>query len=91
MSGFATQTGGYKNLTATANVSPIPCKVLGVFVSTETTATVQLYDSATTTTTAPITGAIAVAAGTWYTIPVGTSAGLYVAITGTADVTVVFA
>ena len=91
MSGSALQTGGYKRITATGNVSPIPCKMLGFFVSTETTATVRIYDSATNTTTTPVTDAVSVAAGSWYTLPVGLSKGLYVVVTGTADITVVFA
>ena len=91
MSGAALQTGGYKNITATGNVSPIPCKVLGVFVASATTGSIALYDSATNTTTKPITGAVSAAGGTWYNIPVGTSAGLYVVITGTVNATVVFA
>ena len=91
MSGFALQTGGYKKITATGNVSAIPCKLVGIFVSTATAGTIQVYDSATNTTTAPITGAVAAVGGTWLTIPVGTSAGLYVVITGTVDATVVFA
>ena len=90
MSGFASQTGGYKNITATANVSPIPCKVLGVFVSTETTATVQLYDSATTTTTAPIVSVFTPVAATYYTIPASASSGIYVVISGTVSATVFF-
>ena len=91
MSGFASQTGGYKKITATGNVSPIPCKLVGIFISTATAGTVQVYDSATNTTTAPITGAVAAVGGTWLTIPVGVESGIYVVITGTVDATVVFA
>ena len=91
MSGFASQTGGYKQISATGNVSPIACKLLGIFVSTATAGTIQVYDSATNTTTAPITGAVAAVGGSWLTIPCATEAGIYVVITGTVDATVVFA
>jgi len=91
MSGFASQTGGYKKISATGNVCPIATKLLGIFVSTATAGTIQVYDSATTTTTDPITGAIAAVGGSWLTIPVGVESGIYVVITGTVDATVVFA
>ncbi len=70
MSGIASQVGAYKNISATGNVSKVPCKMLGFFVSTESTGTVRIYDSATTTTSTPVTDTIAVNAGTWYNLPV---------------------
>lgn len=91
MSGIASQVGAYKNISATGNVSKVPCKMLGFFVSTESTGTVRIYDSATTTTSTPVTDTISVNAGTWYNLPVALTAGMYVVIGGTADVTLVFA
>lgn len=92
MSGFASQTGGYKYITATGNISAYPCKTVGIFVSTATaTPTITVYDSATTTTTDKIINTFTPTAGTWYTIPVSTSAGLYVVIGGTVTATVVYA
>ena len=91
MSGIASQVGAYKNISATGNVSKVPCKMLGFFVSTESTGTVRIYDSATTTTSTPVTDTIAVNAGTGYNLPVALTAGMYVVIGGTADVTLVFA
>ena len=91
MSGFASQTGGYKKITATGNVSAIPCKLVGIFVSTATAGTIQVYDSATTTTTDPIVATFTPTGGTWYTIPCATESGIYVVIGGTVNATVVFA
>jgi hypothetical protein len=83
-------TGGYKNITATGNVSPVTTDLLGIFVSTSTSGTITIYDSATTTTSAPITGTFNVTAGTWYAIPASASAGLYIVVGGTLNATVIF-
>jgi hypothetical protein len=92
MSGFASQTGGYQQLSATANVSAYPCKLVGVFVSAaSSTPTITVYDSATTTTSTKIVDTFTPTAGTWYTLPMSTSAGLYVVFGGTVSATVVFA
>lgn len=91
MSGVALQVGGYKNITATGNVAPIGTKLLGIFVSTTTAGTFAVYDSATTTTTAPITGTVTPTAGTFYTIPAAASSGVYVVVGGTLNATVFFA
>jgi hypothetical protein len=81
-------SGGYKVVTATGNVSPIATDMLGVFVSTA--GTFQVYDSATTTTTAPITGVVTATAGTWYQIPASCSAGIYIVAGGSLNATVFF-
>lgn len=92
MSGFALQTGGYKQISATGNVSAYPCKMVGIFVSAaSSTPTITVYDSATTTTTAKVVDTFTPAAGTWYTIPAATAAGLYVVIGGTVSATVIYA
>ena len=83
-------TGGYKLITATGNVSPVPTDMLGIFVSTTSSGTFVVYDSATTTTTTPITGTVTPTAGTWYSIPASASAGLYIVVTGTLNATVIF-
>ena len=92
MSGIATQVGGYKNITATGNVAPIGSKLLGIFVaSASSTPTIAVYDSATTTTTDPIAATFTPSAGTFYTIPAATEAGIYIVIGGTVNATVFFA
>ena len=92
MSGFASQVGGYKQISATGNVSAYPTKLVGFFVSAASgTPTITVYDSATTTTTAKIVDTFTPVAATWYAMPMSTSAGLYVVIGGTVSATVVFA
>lgn len=83
-------TGGYKLVSATGNVSPIATDMLGIFVSSSTAGTFTVYDSATTTTTAPITGSVTAVGGTFYQIPASTSAGIYIVVTGTVSATVFF-
>lgn len=90
---FTGSTAGYKaNISATANVSPRPCDILGIFVSAASaTPTIALYDSATTTTTDPIVTTFTPAAGTYYPIPASTESGAYIVISGTVNCTVFFA
>jgi len=83
--------GAFKNITATGNVSPNPCAVLGILCATTTAGTVTLYDSATTGTGTPITGTITPAAGSYTPINAETSAGLYVVVGGTINATVIYA
>ena len=83
-------TGRYKNITATGNVSPVSTDMLGIFVSTSTAGTFAVYDSATTTTTTPITGTVTAVGGTFYQIPASASNGLYVVVGGTLNATVIF-
>lgn len=82
--------GNYTVLTATANVSANPCTCISIICATTSGGTVILYDSATTTTTDPITGTITLTAGQVYPIKCTTSSGLYVVIGSTATITVVW-
>ena len=92
MSGYAQQAGGYKQVSATGNVSPYPAKIVGIFVSAaSSTPTITVYDSATTTTTAKVVDTFTPVAATWYAIPAATSAGVYVVIDGTVSATVIYA
>jgi hypothetical protein len=91
MSGIANYVGGYKRISATGNVSPIATKLLGVFVTSSSSGTFTIYDSATTTTSAQITGTVSATAGTWYTIPAAAVNGLYIVVSGTLDATVIYA
>jgi hypothetical protein len=78
----------YRNISASANVSNVSCTLAGVFCSTSTSGTIAIYDSATTTTSLPVTGTIALTAGQFYSVPAGLGYGCYVVIGGTANVTV---
>ena len=92
MSGIANQVGGYKQITATGNVSPIGCKLLGIFVSSSTLGTVTIYDSATTTTTTKVVDTtIALTGGTWVPMPIAFASGIYIVVGGTLSATVVYA
>jgi len=91
MSAPTYECGGYTNLTATANVSPVPKAILGFLVNSTTAGTIQFYDSATTTTTTPITGVITPAAGTFVPVKAYAAAGVYAVIGGTLNVTIITA
>ena len=90
MAGTVQNVGGYKLLSATGNISPVGASLLGIFVSASTAGTITIYDSATTTTTKVIDTFTGVTA-TWYPIPVSTTAGIYIVVSGTLSATVVFA
>ena len=91
MSGIASQVGSYKQISATGNVSPIQCKLVGIFCSASTSGTVTVYDSATTTTTAKVIDTVTLTAGQWYTMPVALASGCYIVVSGTLSATVVYA
>jgi hypothetical protein len=82
--------GVFKNLTATANVKASQGALLGFYVNSTTSGTIQFYDDAATDTTAPITGVITPAIG-WHNLPVGFGSGLYAVVGGTANITIVYA
>jgi hypothetical protein len=84
------QIGSYKNATASGNISPRQGALLGFYVNSTSAGTVAFYDSATTTTTIPITGTITPAIG-WHTLPTAFVNGLYAVVGGTLNVTFVFA
>lgn len=88
--GMPVAAGNYKHLTATANVKATPGALMGVLSSATTAGTIQFYDSATTTTTIPITGVITPAAGSFTPIPLNFTTGLYAVITGTLDATIIY-
>ena len=85
----AIEAGSYKNITATANIKPADGVILGFYVNSTTSGTIQFYDSATTTTTTPITGVITPSIG-WQFLPVTYTNGLYAVIANTLNVTIVW-
>jgi hypothetical protein len=92
MSAPTYECGGYTNLTATANVSPAPKAILGFLVNSTNAGTIQFYDSATTTTTTPITGVITPAAGAFIPVKAYAVNGIYAVINGTElNVTIITA
>lgn len=89
MSGNSSEYGAYTHLTATANVSPTNKALIGFAVNSTTAGTIQFYDSATTTTTTPITGVITPLAGQFIYIKAYATAGIYAVIGGALDVTII--
>lgn len=83
--------GASKIVSASVNVKADQGVAIGVLCHSSTAGTLIAYDSATTTTTLPLTGTIALVAGTYYPLPVGFGAGLYVVIGGTTSSTVFYA
>ena len=76
-----------KQISASANVSSKPCTLGGLFCSSGT-ATVAIYDSATTTTTTKIVDTFTPAVGTYIWLPFQFTNGCYVVVTGTGSYTV---
>jgi len=84
-------SGQAKPVAATANVKSSTGTLLGVFVSVaDTTPTLALYDSATTTTTVPLIATFTPVAGTWYPMPIGFGSGLYAVLGGNVSCTFVY-
>jgi hypothetical protein len=85
------ESGGYKQISASANISTIPTNIVGIFVSNAaSTPTLTIYDDAGTGTSTPICTVFTPVSATFYSIPVATSKGLYVVIGGTVSCTVIF-
>jgi hypothetical protein len=84
----------YKQGNADAQIKIGGGKLYGVFVSTTTSGTFALYDSATASTSDPkIANTVTVAAGTQYiSFPAGIwfSKGLFIDIANTIEYTVVY-
>ena len=82
--------GVYKNMTASANVKSSQGAMLGFYVNSTTSGTIQFYDDSATGTTTPISGVITPAIG-FHRFPVTFANGLYAVVGGTLNVTVVYA
>lgn len=79
----------YKNLSESALVKTGDGHLLGIFVASSSAATVKLWDNTSAATTILVNTFTAIE-GTWYPIPMHFRTGLFVTITGTADMTVSF-
>lgn len=77
----------YTNMSASALVAGGKVKLLGIFVASSSAATIKLWDNTAGSGTVMVNTFTAVA-GTFYPIPGVTDTGLFVTITGTADITV---
>lgn len=82
-------SGSYKQITASANCSKVPCNLLGIFVSAASaTPTITVYDDAATGTATKIVDTFTPAAGTYYQLPFYATSGVNVVISGTVSCTV---
>ena len=85
-------SAGYKgNISASANICPRQCDMVGIFVSAASaTPTITVYDSSSTTTTDPIVTVFTPVAATYYAIPASVESGIYIVISGTVNCAVFF-
>ncbi len=83
------ETGCYENISVSTLVYTGACHVIGVFCASSASATCKLWDQ--TSAAAPIlVNTFTLIAGTFYPVPADCVNGLYVTITGTADITVFY-
>lgn len=82
------QASLYKQLAASANVSPVPASITGLFCSSSSSGTATVYDSNATGTATKIVDTFLLVAGTYHPLGFIAAAGLYVVLGGTASVTV---
>ena len=85
----------YRYLTATANVKSSAGKLKGIFCSSSSSASATIYDSAATDTTRTILGVFNLTAGTMLMFSgddggVYFTNGLYVVLSGTCAVTIIY-
>ena len=89
MKNIVHESGDYLNLSASGQVKSGPGVLIGIFCASSSSATCKVW--AQTTAAVPVlVNTFTLVAGTFYQIPARFSAGLYVTITGTADITVFY-
>lgn len=84
------ESAGYRNLSASALVRTGRGKMLGIFCASSSAATCKVWDNTSAATTV-IVNTFTLVSGVFYPLPFAFQNGLYVTITGTADITVGFA
>lgn len=85
----------YKAISATDQVKTSPGKIKGIFVSSTSSGTIAVYDSAAAGTTKPIMAVFTPAAATMYNFSgddggVFFSSGLYVVLANTISCTIIY-
>lgn len=89
MPGNVVANGGYRQISASGNVVPHQCELLGIFVSAASaTPTITVYDDAATGTTTKMVDTFTPVAGTWYPLPFTAKSGVNIVISGTVSATV---
>ena len=85
MANIVVESGSYKNLSASGQVKASAGNLIGIFVASGSP-TIKVWDS-TAASGAILVNTFQAAVGFW-PIPANFTVGLYVTITGTADITV---
>ena len=89
MAEHVTETGLFFNLSASANAYAGAADLYGIFVASSAAATVKVWDG--TTAAGPIiANTFTAIGGTFYPLPAKCGAGIFVTISGTADMTVFY-
>lgn len=82
----------YKQFSASGNLCPVGCDLLGIFVSScSGTPTITIYDDASTGTTTKLVDTFTPIAGTWYPLPFRANKGLNLQLGGTVSGSIGFA
>ena len=84
-------TGGtnYKNITESTAVATGEGSLIGVFCASSSAATLKVWDS-TAASGSVIVNTFTMYSGTWYPLPFKFRTGLYLTVSGTADITASF-
>lgn len=84
------ESGNYVQMSASANISPVPSELKGVFCSSSTAGTLAVYDSSATGTAKKIVDTFTLVAGQYYKLPFYAADGLYFVVGGTTQFTAAF-
>lgn len=82
------ETGGYKNLSASGVALNKRGALLGIFCASSSAATCKVWDNASAASGNVVANTFTLVGGVFYPLPFDVENGVYVTITGTADVTV---
>lgn len=83
------ESAGYAVVSASGNVCPKSCALLGIFVAAASaTPTITIYDDAGTGTSVPMVTVFTPVAGTYYKLPFRALNGINVVVGGTVSCTV---
>jgi hypothetical protein len=89
MSANVTAVGGYRQLSASANIAVGARDILGIFVSAASgSPSITVYDDSGTGTTTKVIDTFTPVAATWYPMPFSVDNGINIVIGGTVSATV---
>ena len=85
-----TSADDWSAISASGNISAVPCFLQGIFVSSSSGGTIAIYDDAATGTSIPAVAQFSATAATWYPLQMKLAKGLNVVVGGTLAATVMF-